>query len=46
VKKLKKCLTDVMVIVLMAMGVVYICDNKDKLMNKIKKPINNMLNNN
>lgn len=40
-----KCITDIISVSLMVMGVIYIAENKDKLMNKMKKPINQMMNN-
>lgn len=41
-----KCVTDVITISLMIMGVLYLAENKDKLMSKMKKPMTQMLNNN
>lgn len=40
-----KCITDIISVSLMIMGVIYLAENKDKLMNKMKKPMNQMLNN-
>ena len=43
---MSKCVTDIISVSLMVMGVIYIIENKDKLMNKMKKPMNQMLNGN
>jgi hypothetical protein len=40
-----KCITDIISVSLMIMGVIYLAENKDKLMKKMKKPMNQMLNN-
>lgn len=43
---MKKCIVDVLSVSLMVMGVIYICENKTKLMNMIKKPMEQMVNGN
>lgn len=43
---MKKCIVDVLSVSLMVMGVIYICENKTKLMNMLKKPMEQMVNGN